>query len=318
LRELCVVVPVHNEQENVKPLAEQLLAAGAALNDWCLRVLFVDDGSSDATYAQLRALHSQGQGVGCIRLSRQSGHQAALEAGLQVAEGDAIITMDGDLQHPPAEIPRMVQAFEDGADVVQMVRRESAEGGKGFFSRLYYRVFNASCGGTIVPNAADFRLLSRRVADVLVAIPERRKFFRGLVPSLGFKQVCLEFDEAERAAGGASYSWRSSLRLARRSLLDFSALPLRLVFWGGLGLALLSFLFGIGHAVYKLVAWHQVAPGFTDLIVAQFFLSGCVLAALGVLGRYLQDVLDHLRGRPVFVIADALACTDDEQDEARA
>jgi hypothetical protein len=196
----------------------------------------------------------------------------------------------------------MVEAHERGADVVQMVRSDPSAVTRGLFSTWAYRLFNRLSDTRIVPNAADFRLLSRRVVSVLVNIPEREKFLRGLIPSLGFHQTTLKFDQAERLYGTPTYSYRMLLRMARKALFDYSTVPLRLVFWLGMTISLLSFISGAGHFAWKLLHWNRVMPGFTDLITAIFFLSGCILASLGILGRYLMMILEQVRGRPPFVI----------------
>jgi polyisoprenyl-phosphate glycosyltransferase len=303
-RHLCVVIPVHNEAENLAAVTRRLQIVAAQLNRWEMEVLFVDDGSTDASVAKMQEIRASGNPIGYIRLSKNFGHQAALCAGMEQAFGDAIITMDSDLQHPPEEIPRMIEAYENGADVVQMVRtdRANASAGKGFFSSWFYRTFNRLSDTRIVPNAADFRLISRRVLDVFLRIPEREKFLRGLIPSLGFRQVSLEFQEAERLHGEPTYSFRMSLRMAQKALFDYSTVPLRLVFWFGMTISVISFLFGTGHFVWKLLHWDRVVPGFTDLITAIFFLSGAILAALGIVGRYLMMILEQVRQRPPFVI----------------
>jgi len=299
-----VVVPVHNEAENLPILVNRLQTVASKLDRWDLEVLLVDDGSKDRSVAVMRELRAQGINIGFARLSRNYGHQAALCAGMEMAPGDAIITMDSDLQHPPEEIPRMLEEHEHGADVVQMVRNDPSGGSKGLFSRAFYNTFNRISDTQLVPNAADFRLLSRRVLDTLLRIPEREKFLRGLIPSLGYKQVSLEYEEADRLHGRPTYTFRSSLKLARKALFDYSTVPLQLVFWVGMIISGLSFLFGVAHMVWKLVAWTRVEPGFTDIITAIFFLSGCVLASVGILGRYMIMILDQVRGRPSFVVAD--------------
>src|SRR6202011_3132497 len=207
-------------------------------------------------------------------------HQAALCAGLENVHGDAVITMDSDLQHPPDEIPRMVEAYERGADVVQMVRSSSVGAGKGLCSKWFYRAFNYLSDTRIVPNGADFRLISGQVLDVLLRIPEREKFLRGLIPSLGFRQKVLEFDQAIRTQGAPKYSFWMSLRLARKALFDYSAIPLRMVLWLGATISLLSFVIGTGHVVLKLSHWNLVVPGFSDLVTAIFFFRGCILVSL--------------------------------------
>jgi polyisoprenyl-phosphate glycosyltransferase len=308
MRTLTVVAPVHNEAENVAVLVQRIVAACESLEgEWDVRVLLVDDGSTDQTLARVDAMRREGYPVGYVKFSRNYGHQAAICAGMAHAAGDAVITMDGDLQHPPELIPRMVRAFEDGADVVQMVRSDPSGGSKGLLSRGFYAFFNHVAETKIVPNASDFRLLSRDVVDVVVRIPEREKFLRGLVPSLGFKQVQMEFDEAERLHGTPSYSFAKSLRLARKALFDYSAAPLKGVFYLGLLMAMISFVVGAGHVIVKLMYWHDVTPGFTDTITAVFFLSGCILAAIGILGRYQMMILEQLRGRPAWVVQKLVA-----------
>jgi dolichol-phosphate mannosyltransferase len=305
-RRLCIIIPVHNEAENLSALVEELRTAASQLKHWDTEILFVDDGSSDASVQRMKEIRANGTPVGYLRLSRNFGHQAALSAGLAYASGDAVIMMDSDLQHPPAEIPRMVEAHERGADVVQMVRSDPSAVARGLFSTWAYRIFNKLSDTRIVPNAADFRLLSRRVVSVLVNIPEREKFLRGLIPSLGFNQTTLKFDQAERLYGTASYSYRMLLRMARKALFDYSTVPLKLVFWLGTAISLVSFTFGIGHIIWKLLHWDLVVPGFTDLITAIFFLSGCVLASLGILGRYTMMILEQVRARPAFVVMESI------------
>jgi dolichol-phosphate mannosyltransferase len=141
---------------------------------------------------------------------------------------------------------------------------------------------------------------------VFLRIPEREKFLRGLIPSLGFRQISLEFQEAERLHGEPTYSFRMSLRMAQKALFDYSTVPLRLVFWFGMTISVISVLFGTGHFVWKLLHWDRVVPGFTDLITAIFFLSGAILASLGIVGRYLMMILDQVRQRPPFVIMEQI------------
>ena len=176
-----------------------------------------------------------------------------------------------------------------------MVRDDpaTAGAGKSLFSTWFYRTFNQLSDTHIVPNAADFRLVSRRVLDVFVRIPEREKFIRALIPSLGFPQVSLTFKQADRIHGRPTYTFRSSLRLARKALFDYSTVPLQFVFWLGMSISILSFSFGAGHFIWKLIAPDRVVAGFTDLITAIFFTGGCILASLGILGRYMMMVLDQ-------------------------
>jgi polyisoprenyl-phosphate glycosyltransferase len=304
-----VVVPVHNEADNLEELAKRLQNVAAQLPDCEMDVLFVDDGSTDDSVQKMQEIRAAGIPIGFIRLSKNYGHQAALCAGMENARGDAVITMDADGQHPPEEIPRMISAYKLGNDVVQMARAERASVSKGFFSEWFYRAFNRVSDTRIVPNASDFRLVSRPVLEVFLHIPEREKFIRGLIPALGFRQTVLEFKEEQRRGGMPSYSFLASLRLARKALFDYSTVPLKLVFWLGTTMSIVSFLFGFGHFVWKLLHWDLVVPGFTDLITAIFFLSGCVLASLGILGRYTLMILEQVRARPAFVVMESVPGT---------
>ena len=303
---LSVVVPVHNEADNLQELAKRLQGVAGQLPDCEMEVLFVDDGSTDDSVQKMHEIRDTGIPIGFIRLSRNYGHQAALCAGMENAIGDAVITMDADGQHPPEEIPRMVSAYKLGYDVVQMARTERAGVSKGFFSEWFYKAFNRVSDTRIVPNAADFRLVSKPVLDVFLRIPEREKFLRGLIPALGFRQTVLEFKEEQRRGGMPSYSFLASLRLARKALFDYSTVPLKLVFWLGTAISIVSFMFGLGHFIWKLLHWDLVVPGFTDLITAIFFLSGCVLASLGILGRYTLMILEQVRARPAFVVMESI------------
>ena len=306
-KRLTIVIPVRNEGDNLEPLVRRIFASMQRVNGWQTEILFVDDGSTDASLARLRNMCNRGMPVGYISFFMNYGHQAALLAGLENADGDAVIMMDGDLQHPPEDIPRMIAAHDAGAEVVQMVRDQRSATSKGMLSSLFYRVFAVISRSNIIPDASDFRLLSRKVITVLLQIPERSKFLRGLIPSLGFPVVILPYTEASRASGKPAYSFIRSLRLANQVLFDFSTVPLRLIFWGGAGLAFVSFCFGVGHIVAKLIGREGIVPGFSEIIVSILFLSGCILALLGVVSRYLILILDQLRGRPVFIVKERVS-----------
>ena len=303
IRQVSIVIPVHNEVNNIAPLVKAICDAVAAAQQWTVGLLFVDDGSTDGTVDAIESMRASGYPVGYVRLTRNFGHQAAIEAGLCAAAGEAIITMDGDLQHPPHEIPRMLAAVDQGADVVQMVRDLPAKGRKGLLSKFFYRFIGLITKTEMTPHAADFRLLTRPVIEALKRIPEREKFLRGLIPTLGFRPMFLKYRECERLTGKPSFTFANSWRLADKAVFDFSTAPLHLVFWSGVILATVSCLAGFGHIINKLVRSKNIVPGYTDIIVSILFLSGCILASLGVLGRYLILILEQVRGRPPYVVA---------------
>ena len=304
MKKVTVVIPAFNEAQNILPLFQRIRSVASSLKEWNVSILFVDDGSWDGTIDQIRNLQERGEPVGYILFSRNFGHQAALEAGILAAQADVIISLDADLQHPPEEIPRMLEYYKKGYEVVQMARAKPREGWKGFFSKYFYRFFALVAETEITPDASDFRLISKRVADTLRKIPERDKFLRALIPFLGFPQVVLSYEEAERRAGKPAYRFKTSLKMATRALLGYSHFPLTLVFWLGLTIAIVSFVTGLGHIIVRLLYAHKVVPGFTDIITSVLFLGGCTLATLGIIGRYLITILEQVRGRPAYVIAE--------------
>jgi dolichol-phosphate mannosyltransferase len=301
-RTVTVIAPVYNEEANIPVLIDRTAKVARTIPHWNVEVLLVDDGSKDRSVEAIESLRAQGIGVGLLRFSRNFGHQAAMQAGLAHARGDAVITLDADLQHPPEEIPRMLARLDEGVDVVQMVRSTSVSGSKGLFSRSFYKLFVLLSDSEIVPGGADFRLLSRRVVDVLNLIPEREKFLRGLIPTLGFRQEVMPFEQAERLHGKPAFGFRRSLKLGVKALFDFSTVPLKLAFWGGLLLALASFVAGVVSILVKIFYWHEIVPGYTDIICSILFLCGTIVAAVGVLGRYLMMILEQVRGRPAFIV----------------
>lgn len=301
---LSVVVPVLDEQDCVAELARRVRAAWAAAGvDG--ELLFVDDGSRDETPARIAALCAAHDDVASVRFTRSFGHQAALAAGLRFARGDAVVTMDGDLQHPPELLPSLVAAWREGADVVQTVRREAGEGGapgwKARASRAFYALLSRASRTPIAPAGADFRLLDRRVVDALNGLEEHFVFVRGLVPWLGFAEVRVPYDVQARFAGRSKYRLRRMLRLGLDGLVSFSVLPLRLI--GLLGAA--TALFGIAYGVFALVA-HLLgrveASGWTSLMVVVLVFGGVQLLSLGVVSEYVGRIYEEVKRRPRYVI----------------
>ncbi len=303
---VSVVIPMLNEAECLPKLFEELRRHCDGLA-YRFEFLFVDDGSTDATPAVLAGLHQRDARVRYLRLSRNFGHQAALSAGLAHAAGDAVVMMDGDLQHPPALIPALLEKFEAGYEVVNTVRRETAEAGplKRFCSRLFYRVFNWAASVRIEPGGADFRLLARPAVDALNELPEVHRFLRGLVPWLGFRQTAVEFDAPRRFAGRPKYTFGKSLRFALEGITAFSYYPLRRAAVFGWVMAVAGFGYGLA-AVAAYFLTRATVPGWTSLLACMVFLGGCQLLVTGVLGEYLGRVLEQVKGRPLYIIREAV------------
>lgn len=293
-----VVIPVHNEAENIEALVSRLDKVFAGLPDVQPSYLFVDDGSNDHTLDKIMICAEKGSPAGYLELSRNYGHQAALEAGIVNADGDVVITLDGDLQHPPEEIPNMLKAYAGGYDIVHMVPNKAVRG----YTRGFYRFFKLISNSGHVPVGSDFRLMSRRVVEVIKNIPEQGKIIRVLSTSLGFRQQVLNYQQDKRHAGSASYSLVSLFFLALNMIFNYTTFPLRLVFYSGLILAILSFLFGAAQLIMKLMHGSAIVTGYTDIIVSLTFLSGSILLAIGIIGRYLESILEQVRQRPSFIV----------------
>lgn len=296
-QKICIIIPVHNEQENILPLTHRIMATIHPLEKYFFEILFVDDGSRDNTILEIENLIEKKLPVGYVQLSRNFGHQYALEAGFALANADAVITMDGDLQHPPEEITRMIEKFESGADIVQMQRKNVGEDFKGKLSVSFYTFFKWISDAPLVPNAADFRLVSRRVGEEIMKIPGKGKLLRAIIPALGFSQVHLDYLQDERKFGKASYSFFDSYELALHTIFKFSRFPAHFTFFTGM-LMLLS---GIGMSVLHFAG---IIPQSAHLFFISLFLllAGCVFLATGIICWYLFFILEQARQNPSFVV----------------
>ena len=298
-RLLSIVVPAHNEEGNVGPLAE---AIAAALGGIPWELIVVDDGSTDGTFGSVAALAAADGRVRGLSLTRNFGHQAALAAGLAAAQGDAIVMMDGDMQHPPRLLPEFVARWREGHDVVQGRREDdpSLPGWKRVTSRLFYRVFSFLCGLRVDPGAADFRLIDRRVLEELLKMQEGRVFFRGIFAWMGYAPAVVSFRADPRHSGSSQYSFRRMLKLATSGILSFSAVPLRLSIIVGLVTAVLSFC----ELLFVLIAWllGSTQPGWASTMGVLSLLFGLLFLLLGVQGEYILMIHERVRRRPTYIV----------------
>lgn len=305
---LAIVVPCYCEEAVVEETArrltavvDRLVASGDA--DARSHILFVNDGSTDRTWALIEQLHRQNRRVDGLNLAANVGHQAALLAGLDVAAGrsDAVVSIDADLQDDPDVIPQMVAAYRAGADVVFGVRRSRATDSR--FKRVtalaFYRLMNA-LGTPTVYNHADFRLLSRRAVQALVSFPERNLFLRGLVPLVGYPSAMVWYDRHERFAGQSKYPLKKMLSFAIDGITSFSTRPLRYITYLGLLFVLIS----IATITYALFSYmnHDVMPGWTSLLVSVWFVGGSVLLACGIIGEYVGKMYKEVKRRPHYFV----------------
>lgn len=308
---LSVVVPVYDE-EDAAPLCGARLIAVLSNLPCSYEVIFVDDGSRDKTSARLGELAASFPAIKVLQLTRNFGHQAALLAGLEAARGDAVVTMDGDLQHPPELIPALLAQWRKGAKVVATQRRlsEAAAPLKRLTSKLYYRVFSRLSGLEIAPGMADFRLLDRSVVNELLALNERSLFLRGLVQWLGHAQVVVPYDAPPRARGISKFTWAKMLHLAWNGITSFSTTPLRLATVLGFLFSGLSFIY-LAYAMYTHFFTPHALDGWTSVIGSVLFLGGVQLICLGIIGEYVGRIFHEVKKRPSYVVEHRIGLADE-------
>ncbi|HKF43656.1 MAG TPA: glycosyltransferase family 2 protein [Thermoanaerobaculia bacterium] len=304
-KRITIVAPAFNEAEGVAHFARAVATEMAGL-PYDYSILFVNDGSTDGTREVLEKLHEEDpEHFGVIHLSRNFGHQAALTAGMDHADGDAVITMDSDMQHPPRLLPELLRRWEERNDIVQTVRKNTQRSGwfKSAASRGFYALVNEFSSTRIEPNASDFRLLSRRVVELFRRdLRERDRFLRGLVSWVGFRIAWIEFEAPPRYSGGTKYSVRKMTSLAQVGLISFSRVPLRLAVVLGLTVSAVSLLYGL----FALFAWfffnRAVVPGWASIILVSTFLGGANLLFLGILGAYVASIVEEIKERPIYIV----------------
>jgi len=310
---LSYVVPVFNEELNIKPICAAIENAflSSGLNNY--ELIFVDDGSSDNTLSLIRELQSINESIKCVSLSRNYGHQAALSAGLKYSKGEYVAVLDGDLQDPPEIINMFYKYCESGYEIVYGVRRKRKESWPKRMSYfIYYRLLSSLSNLDIPLDSGDFCLMSRRAVDVLNQLPEKNRFVRGLRTFIGFSQIGVEYERSSRAAGEPKYSLRKLLKLASDGIFNFSDRPLKFASSLGVLMAFASIIAGFLFIIQRMLnikilgyAPGQV-PGYTSIIVFLAFLSGLQLYTLGVLGEYISRIFLESKARPQYIVRDLI------------
>lgn len=301
--EISVVVPVFNEAPNLDVLTERLTGV---LNSFgkTYEIVLVDDGSADGTLSKIKSIADNLPAVKGLALSRNFGHQIALTAGLEHAKGNVIITLDGDLQHPPELIPQLYHKYQEGYDIVNTLRLETADAGfmKNATSAGFYKIINTLSDIEIVPGSADYRLMSRKAADAFLTLRERDRFTRGLVSWMGFNQAFIPYEAERRNAGKSKYTVRKMVRFALDGLTSFSSRPLRMPLYLGIVFAF----FGLVYTVYAVVNFSlgHTMPGWTSLLIVTLLIGGVQMISLGIIGEYLARVYNESKARPLYFIKD--------------
>jgi glycosyltransferase involved in cell wall biosynthesis len=299
---VSVLVPVYNEQDAVGLFVETTrpVLEGTGLP---FEILFINDGSRDGTLARLIALSDADQHIRVISLARNFGKEIALSAGIDHAHGDVLVPIDVDLQDPPELIPRFLAAWREGYDVVYGVRTSRRHDSflKRHSAALFYRVFNRLSGLRMPENAGDFRLIDRRVAEVLRRMPERNRFMKGLFAWVGFRAIGVPYERPPRAAGHTKWNQWRLWNLALDGLVGFSTVPLRVWTYIGAVIAFLAFGYGSFIVIHTLVLGIDL-PGYASLLTVVLFLGGVQLLSIGVIGEYLGRLFIEVKGRPLYVV----------------
>ncbi len=303
---LSVVIPVYNEQLGI-PLLLDVLSPILRRIGCAYEILFVNDGSTDGTLQALSEYAWRDPRVKIVNLGRNFGHQIAITAGLDLAEGDAVVIMDSDLQDPPDLLPEMVRLFHQGFDVVspQRISRQSDSLMKRLTAQAFYRIMRTFVDRRMPPEVGDFRLFSARAVRALRAMRECHRFMRGMVTSLGLREITLPFERRGRAAGETKYPLKKMLSFSWTAITSFSGLPLRMTLGFGF------FITGIGciylvWVLYSALIKHNVVPGWTSLVVLQCLFSGSILIAVGLLGDYVSRIYEETKRRPLYIVESML------------
>ena len=301
-KKIAIVIPSFNEEGNIEIMAKSIKDTMQVL-PYDYELIFVDDGSSDNTLIKLKELSQSFDNLFFVELSRNFGHQNALKAGVDIANANAVITMDGDMQHPPELIPELLKKWEDGYDVVYTRREDDKSNSfiKSKTSKGFYSVMNYLSEVKFEPGTADFRLMDEKVVAVFTDFSENELFIRGLVSWLGFKQFALDYVPAERFSGKSKYTMKRMMRFAIQGITSFSTRPLHIAIFLGIGLSFFAFVFYIGYVLYSMY-FGNVISGWASVISTIVFFGGLNLIVLGIIGMYIGKLFIQSKQRPNYLI----------------
>ncbi len=303
---ISIVTPVYNEEGNVVYFHDEVtkVMQGVPME---YEIIYVNDGSKDRTDELIHQLAESDPHVRALTFARNFGHQIAITCGMDFAMGDAVITMDGDMQHPPALIPTLIEKWQEGYDIVQTIRTATEDAGpvKKITSAGYYAVINSISNSPVVPGGSDFRLMDRKALDAFLRFREHSRFIRGIVGGLGFKQTTIEFEAPARHAGVSKFSMKKMLHFAMDGIITNSTLPLRMAFYCGVFAAAFGALL-ILHVLYCVLT-SQAVPGWATMTILISLFGSMNLMGLGVIGEYVGRMFEETRNRPLYWLADDTA-----------
>ena len=304
MKKISLVIPMYYEEQVVEECYNRVTKVLKEIQDYEYEIIFINDGSKDNTLDILERIAKIDNNVKVISFSRNFGHQAAVTAGLKYVTGDVIVIMDADLQDPPELIPDMLKEWEKGYEVIYGKRKSRK--GESVFKRLtakaFYSTLNKLSDVEIPKDTGDFRMVDRKVVDVVNSLPEHNKFLRGLFSWVGFEQLAYEYDRKERFAGKTKYPFGKMLKLALDGILSFSTKPLKIV--GGLGIlsVIISFVILIYSLLSYIFKWNSLTPGWTSIMCTITFLGGIILISVWMIGEYIGRIYDEVKNRPQYIV----------------
>ena len=305
MKKISVVIPMYYEESVAEECYKRVIGVLEKINElYDYEIIFVNDGSKDKTLSILEEISKKDNNVKVITFSKNFGHQAAVTCGLKYVTGDACVIMDADLQDPPELIPDMIKVWEDGYDVIygKRKKREGESLFKKFTAKAFYNTLNNLSDVEIPKDTGDFRLVDKKVIDVINSLPEHNKFLRGLFSWVGFNQYAYEYERKERFAGKTKYPLNKMLKLAGDGIISFSTKPLKIM--GGLGI--ISIIISIIILVYSILSfafkWNSLTPGWTSIMCTITFLGGIILMSLWMMGEYIARIYDEVKQRPQYII----------------
>ena len=305
MKKISILVPCHNEQENIEKLYDALVESIAKINGYQWEIVFVDDGSFDDTLSRIKQLRERDERVCFISLSRNFGKENAMLAGFDHITGDAVIIMDADLQHPPHLMAEMIAEWESGYDDVyaERLNRGKESWLRRKLSMLYYRLLQRLAKVDVLPNVGDFRLLDRKCIDSLKKLRETQRYTKGLYCWIGFKKKKISFQQADREKGKSSFSYHRLFNLAIEGITSYTTAPLRISTVVGIVVSLVAFIY-MCYVLVKTIIYGEPVQGYPTLVILILFLGGVQLLSLGIIGEYLGRVFHETKNRPVYLISE--------------
>lgn len=300
--DLSIVIPIYNEEKNISVIYNRCVAVVETICQ-SFEIIFVNDGSKDASFPIILQLSTQDARVKYIQLSRNFGHQIAVTAGLEACRGNYVVIIDADLQDPPELIKELYEKAKQGFEVVYAKRnlRKGESVFKTFTAKMFYRLLKRITSIKIPLDTGDFRIISRKVVEVLKQMPEQQKFLRGQIAWLGFKQTAVSYNRDERADGRSGYTIRKMIQLAMDGITSFSNLPLRIATIAGFLVSGITFCVAL-YALYSRFISKDYVPGWTSIIISVLFIGGVQLISIGIIGEYISRISSNIRNRPLYVV----------------